>query len=100
MDVFKDRLSQRAKDTTRAELAHQSLGRDLTGSEKALAVALMDIMAAPQHDYAQIAAEMTKRGITAPASGRTDWDAALLEKELSTLNKNLDEAYAENGYGA
>jgi|TARA_A100001391_G_scaffold86805_1_gene57143 hypothetical protein len=100
MDVFKDRLSQRAKDTTRAELAHQSLGRDLTGSEKALAVALMDIMAAPQHDYAQIAAEMTKRGITAPASGRTDWDTALLEKELSTLNKNLDEAYAENGYGA
>ena len=37
MDSFKDRLSQRARDTSRPALAHQSLGRPLTAAETALA---------------------------------------------------------------
>ena len=36
MDAFKDRLSQRARDTSRPALAHQSLGRPLTEAEQAL----------------------------------------------------------------
>ena len=37
MDAFKDRLSQRARDTSRPALAHQSRGRALSAPEQALA---------------------------------------------------------------
>lgn len=100
MDAFKDRLSQKAHDTTRAELAHQSQGRELSEAERALAAAMMDIMAAPQHDFGAIAAELGMRGIVAPVSGRADWDEKLLAEELNALNLDLDKAYAEHGYGA
>lgn len=100
MDAFKDRLSMKAQDTTRAELAHQSLGRELSEGERAFAAAMMDIMAAPQHDFGEVATELGKRGIKAPVSGRTDWNAELLSEELNALNLELDAAYAEHGYGA
>jgi hypothetical protein len=44
MDAFTDRLSQRARDTSRPALAHQSRGRDLSTAETALAAALMEVM--------------------------------------------------------
>ncbi|WP_323035321.1 recombinase-like helix-turn-helix domain-containing protein [Pararhodobacter sp.] len=100
MDAFKDRLSQRARDTTRPALAHQSLGRPLTDAENALAAAMMDIMGTGQHDFAKIAAELAARGVVAPISGRTDWDVDLFASELSAINADLDAAYAEHGYGA
>jgi hypothetical protein len=100
MDAFTDRLSQRARDTSRPALAHQSRGRDLSTAETALAAALMEVMATGEHNFDRIAAELAARALPAPVSGRTDWDRALLEAELSTLNADLDTAYAEHGYGA
>lgn len=100
MDAFKDRLSQRAHDTSRPALAHQSRGRDLDDTETALADALMDIYGARIHDFDAVAAELTARGILAPRSGRKDWDRALLADELAAANADLDTSYAEHGYGA
>lgn len=100
MDAFKDRLSQRAHDTSRPALAHQSRGRELTEPETALATALMEVMGQRVHDFAAVAAELARRGVVAPVSGRRDWDLALLTDELTALNADFDAAYAENGYGA
>lgn len=100
MDAFKDRLSQRARDTSRPALAHQSRGRPLSEGEAALAAAMMQIMGAGERDFAAVAAGLKARGVVAPVSGRQDWDLALLEAELTALNADLDAAYARNGYGA
>lgn len=100
MDDFKDRLAQRARDTSRPALAHQSLGRPLSESEAALAAGLMAVMGEGEHDFAKIATQLKARGLAAPISGRTDWDEPLLAAELAALNNDLDAAYAENGYGA
>lgn len=100
MDAFKDRLSQRARDTTRPALAHQSRGRPLEPREEALATALMEIYASGAHDFDRVAAALAGRGVEAPRSGRTDWTAALLRDELAATNAELDAAYAEDGYGA
>jgi len=100
MDAFKDRLSERARDTTRPALAHQCRGRELEPREAALAAALMDIYGAGTHDFDAVAAELAARGVEAPRSGRTDWTAGLLNEELAATNAQLDAAYAEHGYGA
>lgn len=100
IDAFKDRLSERARDTSRPALAHQSRGRELTAEEMALAEALMAAYGAVGHDFAQVAAALSARGVVAPKSGRTDWDKALLADELKAINAELDAAYAEQGYGA
>lgn len=100
MDAFKDRLSERARDTGRPALAHQSRGRDLTGPEAALAKALMDIFSDGTHDFAKVAAALTERGVTAPISGGSDWTEESLGKELTAINADLEAAYQEHGYGA
>ena len=99
MDAFKDRLSQRALDTSRPSLGHQSRGRDLEPAEQALADALMEVFQ-ETHDFDEVAARLAERGIEAPRSGRTDWTRALLEEELTETNRQFDAAYAEHGYGA
>lgn len=99
-DTFKDRLSDRAKDTSRPMLAHQCQGRALAAQEMALADALMDIYRTDGHDFDQVAAALQTRGIAAPKSGQTDWTKALLAAELAAINADLDAAYAEHGYGA
>lgn len=100
MDAFTDRLSQRARDTSRPALAHQSRGRAMSAAELALADALMAIMGAGTQDFDAVCAELSARKIAAPLSGRSDWDRALLDAELTALNADLDAAYAEHGYGA
>lgn len=100
MDQFKDRLSQRARDTSRPQLANQNKGRDMSPAEDALAGALMDIYGAGTHDFAAVATELSARGVAAPVSGRTDWTEALLAEELAAINADLDAAYQANGYGA
>jgi len=99
-DAFKDRLSQRAQDTSRPALAHQSRGRALSADEQALAAALMDVMGKGTHDFADVATALARNGVRAPMSGRVNWDADLLQAELSALNAELDTAYARAGYGA
>lgn len=80
-------------------LARQSLGRPLSDAETVLAVELEAIFATGTHDFAAIAAELTRRGITR-SSGTPDWTAGNLEAELKAINESLDQAYAENGIGA
>ena len=100
MDAFRDRLSQRAHDTTRPELANQCRGRPLDEREQALATALMEIYGTGEHDFAAVAQRLTERGVTAPRSGRTDWTCDLLAEELAATNAELDAAYEADGYGA
>jgi hypothetical protein len=100
VDAFKDRLSQRARDTSRPALAHQCRGRELDPREAALATALMEVYGAGTHDYAAVAAALAAKGVVAPKSGRADWTEALLAEELAAVNAELEAAYAEHGYGA
>ena len=100
IDAFKDRLTQRARDTSRPDLAHQCRGRELSAQEVALAEALMSIYATGTHDYDAVAAALAGRAVVAPVSGRSDWTGALLLDELKAINADLDAAYAEHGYGA
>jgi hypothetical protein len=100
VDAFKDRLSQRARDTSRPALAHQCRGRAIEPAEAALAAALMEIYGSGTHDYAAVARALTAKAVTAPKSGRTDWTETLLADELAAINGELDTAYAEHGYGA
>lgn len=99
-DAFRDRLSQRAQDTSRPALAHQSRGRALSQDEQSLASALMEIMSKGTQDFAAVAAGLARAGVRAPISGRVNWDEDLLRTELSALNAELDTAYARAGYGA
>jgi hypothetical protein len=100
VDAFKDRLSQRARDTSRPALAHQCRGREIAPAEAVLAEALMAIYGTGTRDYAAVAEALTGKGVVAPKSGRTDWTEALLAEELAAINADLDAAYAEHGYGA
>jgi hypothetical protein len=100
VDAFKDRLSQRARDTSRSALAHQCRGRELEPAETALAEALMAVYGEGAQDHAAVARGLAAKGVVAPKSGRTDWTEALLAEELAALNADLDAAYAEHGYGA
>lgn len=99
-DAFKDRLAQKALDTGAAALSHQSLGRVLDANEEALAKALMEIFSGGIQDFDKVAAELAKRGVTAPRSGRKDWTQDLLNQELAQTNTDLDAAYETHGYGA
>jgi hypothetical protein len=100
VDAFKDRLSQRARDTSRPALAHQCRGRALAANEAALAEALMEVYGTGTHEFAAVARALAAKGVVAPKSGRTDWSEALLAEELGAINAELDAAYAESGYGA
>ncbi|MBV7396384.1 recombinase-like helix-turn-helix domain-containing protein [Mameliella sediminis] len=99
-DAFKDRLSERAHDTSRPALANQCRGRDLEPAEIALAEALMEIYGTGEHDFAKVAEALTTRALPAPKSGRTDWTESLLGEELKAINAELDAAYEVQGYGA
>ena len=100
MDAFKDRLSQRARDTSRPALAHQCRGREIEPAEAVLAEALMEVYGTGAHDYAAVAQALSAKGVVAPKSGRSDWTEVLLLEELAAINGELDAAYEEHGYGA
>jgi recombinase-like protein len=77
----------------RATPARQSLGRDLTPEEIALAQALEEIFATGQHAPAEVAVELQKRGVVPPSGAQTAWSVLLLEEELHRINSSLDAAY-------
>ncbi|MEM5476258.1 recombinase-like helix-turn-helix domain-containing protein [Pacificibacter sp. AS14] len=100
MDAFRNQILQGAQDTSGPDLGRQSCGRAFTDTEMALADAMMAIYGTGVSDPAGLAAELTKKGINAPMSGRSDWTADLLADELAAINADLDAAYQESGYGA
>lgn len=99
-DAFRDVMMAARSQPGRRELAHQSPGRAITDAERALAEAVMAIYATGAKGAEALAKGLAERGVTAPVSGRTDWDAALIEAELTALNESYDTAYAEHGIGA
>ena len=99
-DAFKDRLAEAQAATGRPELAHQSVGRPTSEAETALATAMMEIYGEGANTLAEVAEKLTERGVKAPASGSTSWDAARLEAELKVANASFDESYQTDGFGA
>jgi uncharacterized protein with beta-barrel porin domain len=77
----------------RATPARQSLGRDLTPAELALAQALENIFVTGQHSLAEVAAELHSRGVAHPSGAQRAWTALVLEEELHRINSSLDAAY-------
>lgn len=99
-DAFKAVLAAARSEAGRPELAHQSLGRPLADPEAAFADALMAIYAEGVSGPEAVAEGLTRMAVPAPSSGRTDWTADSVAKELAALNADLDTAYRENGFGA
>ncbi|MFL6797784.1 MAG: recombinase-like helix-turn-helix domain-containing protein [Xanthobacteraceae bacterium] len=83
-----------------ARLKHQSLGRPLTGEERALADALEAVFRTGEQDFEAVARALETRGVKRPSGTPGAWTAAALEQELAAINASLDAAYAENGIGA
>ncbi len=83
-----------------AALAHQALRRELSASEQRLAEALEAIYADGVSDFTEVIRRLSEQGVEAPMSGTRQWDEALLERELESINASLDEAYARKGIGA
>ncbi|OLT60216.1 recombinase-like helix-turn-helix domain-containing protein [Moorena bouillonii] len=95
-DWMTSRLDRRAQ----FPLDVQSRGRPLTGEEQALADALEAIFSEGVHDMDAVAEALTAKGLVAPGSGGTDWTRDSLLTELQSINRSLDDAHNENGYGA
>lgn len=98
-DAFKAVMAAASSDLGRADLPHQSLGRQLTPEEDALADALMEIYATGISGADAVAVALTERGVRCPSSGKSDWTAQSTARELADLNSNLDAAYEESGFG-
>lgn len=98
-DAFKAVLAAAKSEFGQPELAHQSLGRPLTGQEAALATALMEIYAEGASGPDAVAAALAEKGIASPSSGSTEWTAESVARELASLNADLDKEYEENGFG-
>jgi hypothetical protein len=73
--------------------ARQSLARELTPAESALAEALERIFAAGQHATAEVVSELQKHGVARPSGATGEWTASVLEEELRRINASLDAAY-------
>jgi hypothetical protein len=83
-----------------ASLKRQSLGRSLSSAEMALASNLEAIFVDGVSDFDEVARRLTAKGVSAPSANTTAWTRALLEQELSLINRSLDEAYARGKSGA
>ena len=74
--------------------ARQSLARELTPLESALAEALEMIFAAGQHAIPEVVAELQKRAVSRPSGATGEWSALVLEEELRRINESLDAGYS------
>lgn len=95
-----DWMVSRSEQSDRFPLDVQSRGRALTETEQAFADALEAIFADNIHDMEAVAEALADRSIEAPVAGGTSWTLDLLQTELSAINKSLDDAFDESGYGA
>jgi hypothetical protein len=75
--------------------ARQSLGRDITPLESALAEALEAIFATGEHDLQSVATELQDRGVSRPSGTAGAWTVSVLEQELRQINHSLDAAYVD-----
>ena len=75
--------------------ARQSLGRDLTALESALAAALEAIFATGEHDPQRVATELQNRAVSRPPGTAGGWTVSVLEQELRQINQSLDAAYID-----
>lgn len=73
--------------------ARQSLARELTPAESALAEALERIFAAGQHATAEVVNELQKQAVARPSGATGEWTVSVLEEELRRINASLDAAY-------
>lgn len=83
-----------------ASLAKQCQGRALSPAEMALANGLEAIFSEGVNDFDEVARRLTAKAIAAPSCRSTEWTRALLEQELSLINRSLDDAYARGKSGA
>jgi len=81
-------------------LAHQALGRELTSKERELAKAMLNAFGSGEHDLAAVARLLEDWKVARPSGGTGPWTLATLEQELADINRSLDQAYAQNGFGA
>lgn len=100
MSNANDWMTYRSGPKSSEQLSRQSLGRPLSHVEESFSAALEGVFSEGIHDFEAVAAELTKLGVVAPCSGRNEWTAESLEAELKSINRDLDEAYGENGIGA
>ncbi len=76
----------------------QSRGRPLTESEQAFADALEAAFASGIHDLNAVADALNASDIDAPGGGT--WTVDVLVGHLADINRDLDAAFEEDGYGA
>jgi hypothetical protein len=83
-----------------ALLARQALRRELTSKERALASAMLKAFGSGEHDLAAVARLLEEWKVARPSGATAPWTLASLEQELADINRSLDQAYAQNGFGA
>ena len=93
-------MTSQARSSTEWPLDVQSRGRPLTEAEAQFADALETLFAESCHDFTQVAAGLTRLGISSPGNGSTSWSVDSLFEELHAINAKLDAAFDEDGYGA
>jgi len=80
--------------------ARQSLGREITALESALAEALEAIFTSGQYDPAHVVTQLQQRGVRRPSGATGEWTVSVLEEELRRINRSLDAAYQYRGNGS
>jgi hypothetical protein len=84
-------------DLNSPDLSRQSLCRALTEEERALADSIEAAFAQGEHDLDALAARLQLQAVRRPSGEIGEWTVDVLEIELRSINRALDEAYARNG---
>ena len=80
-----------------AALARQSLARDLTPVEEALASALEAQFRTGDHDLGKLVETLNANHIVRPSGEAGTWTEQVLEAELAAINQALDAAELARG---
>ena len=99
-DVFRDKVTAFSRSADGQSRARQSLGRDMSSQEEALADALMQIYADGIHDPDAVADSLNRLAVPLVSGKAGTWTADLLHRELQSLNADLDAAYEKNGHAS
>jgi len=80
-----------------AALARQSLGRNLTSAEEALASALEAQFRTGDHDLGKLVEALNAGHVPRPSGEAEGWTEQVLEEELAAINRALDAAELARG---